>query len=356
MSRYYQLTVTPTSKDGSTSTPTTWTNKGNNKAILGAQRIEFDLTVTDGATPAGGAWVRVWGPSKEQIQQASNFNGAAISLYGGMQNGLPLATQSVKAGQPGLLIQGTVFQAFANWQGTTQTLEFVIIPAPLDAAITSDDARQAASVGALPPPQNFSFTWKQGSSLTTNVQDVLQQAYPGASVTLSAAGDVTLLHDESGAFSDIRSFSTYVQGISRDIKGPTYAGLNITPSGNNTFLVYDNTVVNGKITNVTMFDLIGQITWLTAYTVTFTTVLRADLNLGDTVTFPPLAQTQAISNEDSQSFVTNGRPTFSGNWQINVFVRHVGDSRSPDAQAWVSVFQAAAAAGNGDGNATNVGQ
>lgn len=343
MSRFYKLTVTPTGADGASTTPTTWTNKSDdgNKAILNAQRIEFDLAVTTGATPAGGAWVRIWGPTKDQIDQAADFNGAAISLYGGMQNGLPLATQSVQAGQPGLLISGTVFQAFGNWQGTIQTLEFVITPAPLDASINTDPARAAAAVGAPPPPQNFSFTWKQGSSLTDNVKAVLQQAYPAGSVTLSAADDITLLHDESGVFTDMRTFSSYVQGISRDIKGPTYSGLNITPSGDKSFLVFDNTKTNGSITKVTMFDLIGQVTWLTAYTVTFTTVLRSDVNIGDTVTFPPLAQAQAITTSDSQSQART-KNTFNGNWQITEYVRHVGDSRSPEAQSWVSVFQAAA--------------
>jgi hypothetical protein len=341
MSRYYKLTVTPKSADGKTSSPTTWTNKNGDKAILNAQRIEFDLAVTTGATPAGGAWIRVWGPTREQIDQASDFNGASIEFYGGMQNGLPLATQSVQAGQPGLLISGTVFQAYANWQGTIQTLEFVIIPAPLDDAVSSDEARQAASVGAPPPPLNFSFTWKQGDSLTDKVQAVLRQAYPGSSVTLSAATDITLLHDEAGVFTDIRTFSNYVQGISRDIKGPTYAGLNITPNGTKSFLVFDNTKVNGSVTKVTMFDLIGQVTWLSAYTATFATVLRADINIGDTVTFPPLAQAQAITTADSQSQART-KNTFNGNWQVTEYVRHVGDSRSPDAQSWVSVFQAAA--------------
>lgn len=343
MSRYYKLTVTPTSSGGKTSTPTTWANKDGNKAILNAQRIEFDLSVVTGATPAGGAWVRVWGPTREQIQQASDFNGAAIELYGGMQNGLPLATQTVQDGQPGLLISGTVFQAFANWQGTIQTLEFQIIPAPLDAAVTSDPARKAASVGAPPPPQNFSFLWLQGSSLTTNIQDVLQQAYPGCTVNMSASTDITLLHDESGVFTDIRTFSAYILGISRDIKGPNYSGINITASGTNTFLVFDNTKTNGSVTKVTMFDLIGQVTWLSAYTATFATVLRSDINIGDTVTFPPLAEAQAVTTGESQSQART-KNTFNGNWQITAFVRHVGDSRAPDAESWVSVFQCAAMA------------
>lgn len=340
MSRYYKLIVTPKSASGKASSPTTWTNKNGDKAILGAQRIEFDVSVVTGAVPAGGSWVRVWGPTKEQIAQASDFNEAYLELYGGMQNGLPLATQTVQAGQPGLLIAGTVFQAFANWQGTVQTLEFVITPSPQDAPIDTDAGRAAINVGAPLPPQNFSFTWKQGSSLTSNVQAVLQQAYPGSSTTISAATDMVLLHDEHGSYPDLRTFSTFIQGLSRDLKGPTYAGLQVAGNGAKSFLIFDNTKSNGDATKITMYDLIGQVTWLSAYTVTFATVLRADINMSDSVTFPPLAQAQSITTADSQANVPRTKNTFNGNWQISTYVRHVGDSRNPEAQAWVSVYNA----------------
>ena len=341
MSRYYRLAVTPVATDGTQGTTVTWTNKNGSKAVLGAQRVEFDLAVVPGAVPAGGAWIRLWGPTRQQIQQASDFNNADIEFYGGMQDGLPLATQSVAAKQPGLLIKGQVLQAFANWQGTVQTLEFVIIPSSTAGTDATDAGRQAAAVGAPPPPQNFSFAWAQGSSLTANIQDVLQQAYSGARVTISAADDLILLHDEAGAFTDLRTFATYVQGLSRDIKGSTYGGLNITPSGARSFLIFDNTKINGNVTNVTMLDLIGVVTWLSPATATFTTVLRADLNIGDVVTFPPLAGAQAITTGDSSSQART-KNTFNGNWQISDYVRHVGDSRSPDAQAWASVFQVTA--------------
>lgn len=343
MSRYYRLTATPVSVDGKEGTPTTWTNKDGERALLNAQRIEFDLTVTTGAVPSGGAWIRIWGPTREQIQQASDFNLGKIELYGGMQNGLPLATQAVDGGQAGLLIQGTIFQSYANWQGVIQTLEFIVIPGQMDAPFTSDEGRKAVSVGAPPPAQNFAFTWKQGTSLTTNIQAVLANAFPGSNVKLSAAEDITLLHDESGVFTDLRTFATFVQGISRDIKGPDYAGLNITPSGEKDMLVFDNTKINGTVTKVTMYDLMGQVTWLSANTATFTTSLRADINIGDTVTFPPLAEAQAITTAGSQSQARE-KNTFNGNWQVSDYVRHVGDSRSPDAQSWVTVYQATAMA------------
>lgn len=336
--------MTPKSASGQAGKATVWTNKQGNQALPNAQRIEFDLAVTTGSIPAGGAWVRVWGPTKEQIQQASNFNNADIELYGGMQKGLPLATQTVKEGQPGLLVKGIVIRAFANWQGTMQTLEFVIVGSPQDTAFNTEPARQAANIGAPAPPQNFSFTWKEGSKITSNVQNVLQQAYPGVDVKLDAADDITLLHDEHGVFTDLRTFSNYIQGISRDIKGPTYAGLNIAQSGSKSFLLFDNTKMSKDVTKIVINDLMGQVTWLSAYTVTFATVLRADINIGSTVSFPPLAEALAITTAESQSNARD-KNTFNGNWKITDYVRHVGDSRAPDAQAWVSIFQAAAVAG-----------
>lgn len=339
MSRYYQLIVTPTSKDGKSSTAVTWTNKGGGKAILGAQTIQFDLITTTGALPAGGAWVRILGPTKQQIQQASDFNGAAIELYGGMQDGLPLATRAVKLNQAGLLIKGSIIQAFGNWQGITQTLDFVIVSSPQDNPLTSDDARQAASIGAPPPPQNFSFSWKQGAKLTDSVLAVMQQAYPGASIKISAADDIVLLHDESGSFENLQTFSVFVLGISRDIKGTTYPGLNIA-GDNAKFKIFDTTKIDGDITNIEILDLVGQVTWLDGATIQFSTVLRADLTIGDAVTFPPLAQAQAVTTSSSQSNART-KNTFSGKWIVNGFgVRHVGDSRAPDAQSWISSFQA----------------
>lgn len=342
MSRFYQLIVTPVSSSGEAAkSPTTWTNKNGNKAILNAQRIEFDLTVTTGAIPQEGSFIRIWGPSKDQIKQASDFNGANIELYGGMQNGLPLATRAVQQNQQGLLVKGMVLQAFGNWQGITQTLDFVVIGGYQEMALQTDDARKAADVGAPTPPQNFSFTWKQGTSLTDNASDVLQQAFPGANIDVNAADDIILLHDESGVFTDFRTFSNYIIGISRDIKGPDYNGLNIVGNGKG-FTVFDNTKEPDGTTEVTMFDLIGNVTWLDTNSIQFTTVLRADLAVSDYISLPPLAKAQAITTASSNSNVRDTN-TFDGKWMV-IYVRHVGDSRAPDAQAWVSTFMATGAA------------
>jgi hypothetical protein len=66
--------------------------------------------------------------------------------------------------------------------------------------------------------------------------------------------------------------------------------------------------------------------------------MRADLTVKSTVKLPLLAGVQAITTAGSGS---NARAanTFTGTWQIN-YVRHVGNSRAPDAQSWISTFQA----------------
>lgn len=342
MSRWYQLKVTPVSSTGEVSkTPSSWTSRDSSgKAIMSAQTIEFDLTVTTGAVPSGGSFIRIWGPSKEQIQQASDFNMANIELYGGMQKGLPLATRAVEQHQAGLLAKGVVIQAFGNWQGITQTLDFVIVAGEEATPLQSDPSRQAADAGAPPPPQNFGFNWKQGSTLTDNITSVLEQAYPSADVKVNATDSgLVLLHDEAGVFTDLRTFSTYVQGLSRDLKGPAYRGLDIIGDSNGGFTVFDNTQPADNVVNITMLDLVGNVTWLDSAIIQFSTILRADLSIGSIVTFPPLAQAQAVTTSSSNS---NARVknTFDGKWQINNFVRHVGNSRAPDAQSWVSTFQA----------------
>jgi hypothetical protein len=44
-----------------------------------------------------------------------------IQVFGGMSKGLPLAN----AVQSGLLMDGTIQQAWGNWQGTEQNINFV---------------------------------------------------------------------------------------------------------------------------------------------------------------------------------------------------------------------------------------
>ena len=234
MSRYYKIVVGPETAVAqgavagtvpSKNAGATWTNLVQGKADLGAQMVEFDIPLISFDAPMGQAYVCIWGPSKAQISQASDFNGAPISIYAGMQNGLPLATAD--APQSGLLLKGQIYQAFANWQGITQTLNFVVI---VDGGFT-----QSA-------PGNLTFTWKQGQKLGNVVSQTLRTAYQqqGYKVNVAISDNLVLTQDEAGTYSTIQQFATYVKGVSQDILGGNYAGVQITLH-DDTFNVFDGT-------------------------------------------------------------------------------------------------------------------
>ena len=327
MSRFYRIVIGPETAPAIGAAPSnnagaTFTNLVNGKADLGAQTIEFDIPVVTFDAPVGQAFVRIWGPSKAQISQASDFNGAPISVYGGMQAGLPLATAA--APQSGLLLKGQIFQAFGNWQGINQTLDFVVIT---DGGFTQSQ------------PGNFSFMWKKGQKLGDVVTQVLQTAFQqqGYSVSLNISSNLVLTQDESGVYETLQQFASYVKGVSQDIMGGIYPGVSITLS-NNVLKVYDGTQAGDPLISIAQQDLIGQVTWLDAFTIQFNTVLRSDIQVGTIVKLPELAGAQAVTGTNSQSNA-RAKNTFQGTWTVS-FMRHVGNSRAPDAQSWISTFQA----------------
>lgn len=326
MSRFYSITVSP-----ETAVPTggtapsnnagaKWTNLVNGRADLGAQTVELDVWFYGMDAPVSQGVVTIWGPSKEQISQASDFNGAHIEVSAGMQKGLPLATN--QASQAGIILSGQIFQAFGNWQGINQTLNFVVI--------TDGGATQSQ-------PANLQFSWKKGDQLGTVITQALQVAYPGLKLDVKVNPALVLSQDEHGTYQTIQQFATYIKGVSQNIIGGNYPGITITLH-NGTIYAFDGSTPATTMTDITVQDLIGQPTWLSAFTVSFSTVMRGDLRVGSTIKFPPIASAIAVTGPQSQSNV-RAKNAFDGTWTISA-IRHVGNSRAPDAQSWISVFQA----------------
>lgn len=335
MSRYYKIVVGPETQSAPGRAPggdapsnnagATWTNNVNGTADLGAQQIEFDVHAYGFGTPVSPAFLRIWGPSKEQISQASDFNGAHLELSVGMQKGLPLASAAVA--QAGIILSGQIFQAYGNWQGINQTLDFVVL---VDGGATQAE------------PGKLSFTWKKGDKLEEVVQTVLQAAYPKVKLDINISPNLVLAQDEQGVYQTIEQFASYVKGVSLDILGAsgtaTYQGVEIVLS-NDVMRVFDGTASSdGAPTPITVQDLIGQPTWLSANSIQFSTVVRSDMSIGSQVTFPPIASATAVTTQQSGSNVRS-KNAFTGTWIIS-YIRHVGNSRAPDAQSWISTFQA----------------
>lgn len=320
MSRLYTIAIGagPSGNAGAT-----FTNQLPGGGVdLGAPKVELDIPAFGFAAPAGQAYIKIWGVSIAQVEEAADFNGAPVSVFGGMQAGLPLATAA--AGQSGLLLSGTVFQSFGNWMGVNQTLDLVV---------TTDGGATQSKPAAL------SFSWKAGTPMSAMLQQVLAQAYPGLGVDVRISPSLVLPADESGVYQTIQQFSSWAQRVSQQINtDPTYPGVTIALRDGK-MVAFDGTQpASTAPRSISFQDLVGQPTWLGAYTIQFNAVMRADLGIGDKVKLPALAGLQSTTSPQSQS-QARGKLTFSGDWTLS-YIRHIGDSRGPSAQDWVTTFQA----------------
>lgn len=279
----------------------------------GALNIELDIPVVEMAIPAGGGFVRIWGVSIESIAQGANLNGQRIVVFGGMSKGLPLANPK----QQGMLLQGIILNAFGNWQGTTQTLDMIV----------------QFDGGTITDPKNIVLTWAANTKLADAIRATLSVAFPAYTANISISDNLVLAHDEPGYYQTIGQFAQYVRQVSQSIIGGDYPGVSITVRDRE-FIVFDGTTPTTP-RQIAFTDLIGQPTWISLFQVNFKTAMRGDLTVGDYIKMPP---GQQMLTPRSYSQFRQGS-VFQGTFQIDK-VRHVGNLRQPDANSWVTVFDA----------------
>lgn len=286
------------------------------QTIANALHMEMDIPVSAFGAPGGGAYVRVWGISIGEIGQAASLTNKRIEVYGGMQKGLPLATAAFQANQAGLLTQGLIFPAFGNWIGTDMTLDLVIIP----------------EQGRNDDPRNLVINWKAGTPLATALRNTLTTAFPGYEVDINISDKLVLAHDETGYYRTLTQLAQWVEAVSIDIVGGTYAGVSIT-FDNRKIVVFDRTTRSNP-KQIAFTDLIGQPTWVNSNTIQLTTMVRADIKLKDEIRMPP----SVVTNTAAAAWaLVNQKAAFEGVFQV-ADIRHTGQFRNPDASAWVTTI------------------
>ena len=138
-------------------------------------------------------------------------------------------------------------------------------------------------------------------------------------------------------------------------KYPAYLGVRMTSKGNS-INVWDGKGSSGGAggagggggssggKTVTIYDLIGQPTWIAIMKIQFRTVMRTDIIAGDTITLP---QTLFTTGEGGAQIGSGGSEqktgelTFSGSGFIIESLHHVGDFRGRDSANWCTIFNAA---------------
>jgi hypothetical protein len=280
-----------------------------------ALKVSFDIPFFNSASPAGLAYVKIYGVDFNDIAQARQLNGANIIVLGGMGQGLPLANPQ----QQGIILFGTIYQAFGNWQGTEISLDLVAAP----------------FFGTESEPVNLSFVWERGVPLSDLVTRILKQAFPASTVTGTYLSSLITYTPVQGFYKNIRQFADWVNTVSKDInRDPAYSGAQITQVADG-FKIYDGSAQdNFKKLNFT--DFIGNATWTSFDCINFKVMLRGDLAVGDYVQMPPRSNIINVVNSFSQ-FRDN--ISMQNNFLITR-IRHLGDSRQPVADSWCTVIDA----------------
>lgn len=261
----------------------------------------------------GGSSITIEGIPPGILTNAQNFAGQSLTLHAGLGPGLPLA----KPKQAGLIIQATILQAFGDWVGTHFAISFVIYPG----FYTTEH------------PGNFVLNWRAGTLLSVALKNTLQVAYPGTQININIA-DTVLSHDE------IHVCST-LSGLGRLLYNITPSHVQIWQIGQAILVSDDSETPTPKPLNFE--DMIGQPMWIEANTIQARFALRADLTPGDVIDFPqastplPGFVRTAISAIPSAK---NYQSAIQGEFTVQS-LRHIGNLRQPNGNAWCTVVNAA---------------
>jgi hypothetical protein len=310
--RYYDLTITA---DGSTTPFRHWTSHPSGQFDPGALDIELDMPLTAYATPVGGQIITIHGVPLEDLGQAQQFTGMALTLYGGMKAGLPLANPS----QAGLLIKGYILQSYGNWEGTEMTLDLVVYP----------------SKYTMENPGNFVLNWRAQQPLDEAIRNSLSIAYPGIPISINIGSNLVNNHDEIGYYSTLEEFSTVVGSITEH---SFQQRVEVAMWGGKIF-IYDSTH-NPTPIQINFTDLIGQPTWIEPNTMQVKTVMRADLQISARISMPKGFQNLPGFANTTQASLPSSikyQSAFQNDFQI-VEMRHLGHYRSHDSADWCTVF------------------
>lgn len=318
--RYYDITINPI-KNGK---PIRFSSAGLTGApISSALRVDLEVYQQEFHQAGQNSYVRIYGINYKDIDRFSDLNPklplddannyAGIVVKGGMSKGLPLA----KPAQQGILVDGVIGQAFANWVGNEITLDLVILP----------------RIGSPNAPVNLPLNWIKGQTLEAAVRQALAIGYKNTKISGNFSPDLKYPEDQPAIYYDLEELATYVYNTSKKIiPRNDYQGATITYTADG-FLLSDGTTQKAA-KKIEYTDFIGNVTWIDIATIQAKLVMRGDLTINDRVQFPEKFPQTTVVNSFSQFRNKISQP---GEFQINQ-IRHVGSSRQPSADSWVTII------------------
>ncbi|MBE1159631.1 hypothetical protein [Dyella acidiphila] len=318
--RFYNIVIT---QSGGTKPFIELTSHPGGTFDPAALNVEFDMPIAPYNVPTGAMALTIHGVPLVNISQAYKLVGMNIAVYGGMKQGLPLANPL----QSGMLLQGQIWQAFGNWEGTDMRLDLIIYPPD-----HSNDL-----------PGNFVLNWLPGQSLADTLKATLSIVYPSIPVSMNIGSNLVFDSTKCHFCATVEQLSQYIGDLTEKV---FQQRVTITLQGGK-FIIFDKTYKPSPI-QIVFTDLIGQPTWIATKTMQMKTVMRADLQIGSVITMPKGLQNgpgfvvapsgAALSSDGAGIASTNkNQSTFQNNFTI-ASIRHIGSYRSPAGEDWATVF------------------
>lgn len=329
--RYYRLEITD--KDGNTPSAADGTPIGpfDTKDTPGrGLHIEFDALIAGYDVVNAGTLITIHGLPITMLNESVNLVGCHLSLYAGFTKGLPLETDL-----QGNIISGEIYNPYANWIGTHQTLNLIVNPEPV-----LNDKGQAAGI---------TLDGKAGEKIGDILRRGLTSAYPEFDIDIRISSRLVATEKGKGHYDNFSQLATVMKSQSFSfINSLQYTGVRCVMA-NRRIQIFDNSVEGVKedgAIKIQPYDLIGQPTWISINTMSFKCPLRSDIHCGDIVELPQdIASSTwgllAVNTESSLSAYRD-RVNFSGKFLV-LSVRHIGEYLNPNSSdAWVTVFEAIA--------------
>jgi len=296
----------------------------NGQTNPNALQVEFDFPVSNVHQPTGQFFARIWGVGLPMIGQASQLAGMDIVIRAGMKKGLPLANPD----QSGIILEGSIFQSYGNWIGAEQHIDLVF--------------NSNESV----PDVKFSSYWNPGTPAIDFITRTLNASFPGFAVVPNIIATLTPPSSAFFFYQDFTAFAQWVEEYTQKIGAqwsgnPLYPGVRMRlRSSSKKIYVFDNPDQNH---NIAFQDLIGQPTWIGPNQMNFKTVLRADIDVGNSITFPQgVQQPFAITaTQTSPGAPASSKTVFQGMFEVNK-IHHFANFRQPDSMSWNTTFDVSA--------------
>ncbi|QQN36607.1 hypothetical protein JHW33_08355 [Rahnella aceris] len=327
--RYYKLEIVD--KTGKTPLDSAGNPIGpfdTSKSPGAGLQLQFDALITGYDVISSGTALALYGVPITMLRESTQLAGCMAYLTAGFTDGLPLENSH----QHGLIISGEIYNPYANWQGTHQSLNLIVNPSPL-----LNDRGQAASI---------TLNGKTGDQLSDVLRSGLSTAFPGFIIDITISDKLVWTENAPAVYTRLSQLATTVRSHSfYTMNQDDYTGVQMVIQGQ-TLRIFDNTSVQSGGIQILPQELIGQPTWIGPFSVSFKCPMRAELHCGDIVQLPENITSGpgallAISNERTLSSFRN-QVNFSGNFLITS-VRYVGDYLNPDSSnAWVTIFEAIA--------------